>query len=193
MALFANKDVEIKQPPIDKVRDMKQQGLSNNQIIDNLQKEKIPSSLIFDALNQSDIKPETSEEIPITPLTPKSTPTLINNDSSSQPNNEELIEAIIDEKWNELLKDINKIIEWKNRMDQKISAMDQQVSDMRHEFDKLHIAVVGKIGEYDKNILEVGADIKAMEQVFKKILPSFTENVKELSRITKTVKNKKNS
>ncbi len=191
MALFANKEVEIKKPPVDKVRDMKQQGLSNNQIIDNLQKENVPSSLIFDALNQSDINPETPKDEPKL-LTPKPSPTL-STETSSQPNNEELIEAIIDEKWNELLKDINKIIEWKNRMDQKIAAMDQKVSDLKGEFDKLHTAVVGKVGEYDKNILEVGSDIKAMEQVFKKILPSFTENVKELSRITKTVKKKKSS
>ncbi len=188
MALFADKEVEPQKPPVDKVKEMKQQGLSNNQIIDNLQKENIPSSLIFDALNQSDIKPETPNEKPlITPSSPLISPV----SSSSQPNNEELIEAIIDEKWNELLKDINKIIEWKNRMDQKIAGMDQKITDLKNEFDKLHTAVVGKIGEYDKNILEVGSDIKAMEQVFKKILPSFTENVKELSRITKNVKSKK--
>lgn len=189
MALFANKEVELQKPPVDKVKEMKQQGLSNNQIIDNLQKENVPSSLIFDALNQSDIKPETPNEEP--KLAPEPTPGPSTITTVSQPNNEELIEAIIDEKWNELLKDINKIIEWKNRMDQKIAAMDQQVSDLKNEFDKLHTAVVGKVGEYDKNILEVGSDIKAMEQVFKKILPSFTENVKELSRITKTVKKKK--
>ena len=44
------------------------------------------------------------------------------------------------------------------------------------------------MGEYDKNMKEVGTDIKALETVFKKILPSFTENVAELSRITKRVK-----
>lgn len=98
--------------------------------------------------------------------------------------NEELIEAIIDEKWNELLKDINKIIEWKTETQNQLVQFEQQIKDMRDEFDKLHQAVVGKVGEYDKHILEVGAEIQAMEKVFSKVLPAFTNNVSELSRIT---------
>ncbi|MEA3399391.1 MAG: hypothetical protein U9R00_02675 [Patescibacteria group bacterium] len=102
--------------------------------------------------------------------------------------NEELIEAIIDEKWNELVKDINKIIDWKTNAEGRLSSMEQEIKDLKAEFDKLHQAVVGKIGDYDKNILSVGAEIKAMEKVFAKILPVFTENVSELSRITDDLK-----
>lgn len=105
--------------------------------------------------------------------------------------NEELIEAIIDEKWNELVKDINKIIDWKTTAEGRIAAMEQEIKDLKGEFDKLHQGVVGKIGEYDKNILDVGSEIKAMEKVFAKILPVFTENVSELSRITGDLKAKK--
>lgn len=105
--------------------------------------------------------------------------------------NEELIEAIIDEKWNDLLKDINKIIEWKNSTENRITKIEQQFGDLKDQYDKLHQAVIGKIGEYDKNILDVGAEIKAMEKVFAKVLPVFTENVSELSRITDTLKGKK--
>ena len=104
------------------------------------------------------------------------------------PTNEELIEAIIDEKWNDLLKDINKIIEWKNSTETRVSAMEQQMKDLQKSFDNLHNGVVGKIGEYDKHILDVGAEIQAMEKVFAKVLPVFTENVSELTRITDDVK-----
>lgn len=104
------------------------------------------------------------------------------------PTNEELIEAIIDEKWNELVKDITKIIEWKNSTETRVSAMEQQMKDLEKSFDNLHHAVVGKIGEYDKNILDVGAEIKAMEKVFSKVLPVFTENVSALTRVTDDIK-----
>ncbi len=43
-------------------------------------------------------------------------------------------------------------------------------------------------GEYDQNILNVGTEIKVMEKVFQKVLPTLTENVNELSRITKGMK-----
>ncbi|MGE0793588.1 MAG: hypothetical protein AB7V77_05420 [Candidatus Woesearchaeota archaeon] len=104
--------------------------------------------------------------------------------------NEELIEAIIDEKWNQLIKDINKIIEWKNITEVKVAKMEQQFSDLRKNFDDLHAAVVGKLGEYDKHILDVGAEIQSMEKVFAKVLPVFTQNVSELSRITDDLKGK---
>jgi predicted site-specific integrase-resolvase len=110
------------------------------------------------------------------------------NQQQFQTTNEELIEAIIDEKWNDLIKDITKIIEWKAIADSKLVSMQQEIKDMRNEFDKLHQAIIGKVGEYDQHILDVGAELKAMEKVFAKVLPVFTENVSELSRITDTLK-----
>jgi len=113
-----------------------------------------------------------------------SMPALATHDST----NEELIEAIIDEKWNDLLRDINKIIDWKNQTENKLVSITQEISDLRTEFDKLHQAIIGKIGDYDKNILDVGAEIQAMEKVFAKVLPLFTEKVSELSRISDDMK-----
>ena len=119
-----------------------------------------------------------------------STPPL-SSDNDMSVSNEELIEAIIDEKWNELVKDINKIIDWKVAAEGRLSAMEQEVKDLKDNFDKLHQAVVGKVGEYDQHILDVGAELKAMEKVFAKVLPVFTENVSALTRITDDLKSLK--
>ena len=102
--------------------------------------------------------------------------------------NEELIEAIIDEKWNELVKDIAKIAEWKTAAENKITSLEQELKDLRGQFDKLHQAVVGKIGEYDKHILDVGSEIQAMEKVFAKVLPVFTQTVSELGTVSDDIK-----
>lgn len=110
---------------------------------------------------------------------------------TQETSNEELIEAIIDEKWNELVKDISKIIEWKNNAQNQLAQFEQKFQDLQAQFDRLHNAVVGKIGEYDKHILDVGAEIQSMEKVFSKILPVFTQNVSELTRITDDLKSKK--
>ena len=121
----------------------------------------------------------------------------LNNNVQQNPNidpgmmaatNEELIETIIEEKWNELIKDINKIINWKNKTEEKVLKMEQQMKDLKDQFDELHRAVIGKIGDYDKNILNVGAEVKAMEKVFSNVLPVFVNNVKELNEITKKFK-----
>ena len=97
---------------------------------------------------------------------------------------EEIAEGIIDEKWEELMKSVDKIITWKDKADRKLERMEQKVTDLKERFETLHTGVLGKIEEYDKGIKTVGSDIKAMESVFKKIIPSFTENVGKLSRLT---------
>ena len=54
----------------------------------------------------------------------------------------------------------------------------------------MHKGILGKISEYDQNLVNVGTEIKAMEKVFEKILPSFTDNVQRLSRIVGSVSEK---
>lgn len=183
--------------PIDKVFSMRQQGLTNNQIIQNLQRLGYDSDQIFNAINQADIKGGVANT-PINDFSQETTqairqPPMQTSQSSEDYGSdrdriEEVAEAIIDEKWDELVKNINKIIEWKNKSDTRLSSLEQQFTDLKNDFDKLHQAVIGKIGEYDQNILNVGTEIKVMEKVFQKVLPTLTENVNELSRITKDFK-----
>ena len=98
---------------------------------------------------------------------------------------EEIAEAIIDEKWNELVRDINKVVEWKERTDNEIKRIAQEILNMKERFESLHKGVLGKITEYDHNLTNVGSEIKAMEMAFQKILPTFTENVNKLDRFVK--------
>ena len=125
--------------------------------------------------------PMSSQGMPQPPMPPHDMP-----DNHEQI--EELVETVIDEKWEEFSKNINKIIEWKNATEARVISLDQQFKDLKDDFSKLHAAIIGKIGEYDQNIQNVGTDIKAMEKVFQKILPTFSDNVNELSRITKNLK-----
>jgi hypothetical protein len=214
MALFAGK--KPAGSCVEQVKAMKMQGFSNDQIIASLQKDGYNSAEIVDALNKAEAPPPgypqqsmdygpAPRQENINPNYPppsgyRADPMMAQSQSqpmAQQTNSgydlssaEELIEAIIDEKWNDLVKDINKIIDWKNKTDTKITMLEQQFNDLKANFDKVHQAIIGKIGEYDKNLLEVGTEIKAMEKVFSKVLPIFTENVSELSRITDKIKKK---
>jgi hypothetical protein len=164
---------------------MKGQGMSNNQIIQSLQRQGYTSTQIFDALSASPAPapPAAYSAPPMQPMRMDPAPGFI-----AGTDNEEVIEAIIDEKWNDLLADINKVIAWKEATDTRIAKMEQQMTDMKESFDKLQAAVIGKVGEYDQHILEVGAEVKAMEKVFSKVLPVFTDNVAELSRVSEQIK-----
>jgi hypothetical protein len=105
---------------------------------------------------------------------------------------EEIAEAIIDEKWNDLVKTINKIIDWKDRTENIIIKIQGDFENLRKDYDNLTKGVLGKVGEYNQNISNIGVEIKAMEKVFEKVLPLFTENVHTLDRITKEMKDHHN-
>ncbi len=241
--------------PVDRVIAMRQQGLSNNQAIQILQREGYETTAIFDAMNQADIKGTVevgqSNTIQLNQQNQFNQSNQLNQQSQNQRNQnqlnegapmqmnaqqmnaqqmappmpqdsfnpqmqdslgdipqpndnnsfgsgkspelariEELAEAIIEEKWNEIVRSINKIVDWKDRIETRLTKLEQEVDGMKKDFDTLHQGVLGKIGQYDQNLTNIGAEIKAMDMVFQKVLPVMTQNVNELSRITRDLKSK---
>ncbi|MEE9525131.1 MAG: hypothetical protein V3V78_00810 [Candidatus Woesearchaeota archaeon] len=232
--------------PTDRILQMRQQGQTNDQIIQSLQQEGYSSSQIFDAMSQADIKGAVGGEVPQAEMPgappggpmPESQPIGMEQAPPPMPEMqapqaqapppmqapmppipemappmpemqapsaqlppmpvevdraaiEEVAESIIDEKWEELMKNVDKIVAWKEETEAKLVKMEQMMKDIKERFEALHQGVLSKVSQYDKGIKGVSTDVKAMEQVFKKILPTFTANVNELSRLTKKIKPKK--
>lgn len=169
--------------PIASVASMQAQGLSNNQIIQTLQRQGYQPTQIYDALAQAEAKKS------IEPMeAPGEMPPRSEVRAPVHPESEAIVEQIIEEKWQDLQKDLGKINEWKDLLTSRIDKLEQGVLDMRTDLDGLHKAIVARIGEYDKTLMDVGTEIKAMEKVFQKVLPELTGNIQELSRITKNAK-----
>jgi ribosomal protein L17 len=196
MAYYAPNNNPQSQPqsPVDMVKTFRSQGMDNNQIIQALQRQGLSSNIIFDAMNQVETAPSEQDQgqdrFQSYPVFSQNAPEPPRKATSPRDSttDEELIESIVEEKWNSLVKDLTKIIEWKNVTANKITSMEQKIEDTRREIEKLQSAVIAKIDDYDKNISSVGAEVKAMEKVFSKVLPVFAENVSELSRIAKDLK-----
>ena len=192
---------KTKDIPVDRIISLRSQGLSNDQIVQTLQNEGYRATQIFDAIKQAEIK-ESMEgpnslfissnlQNPIMPsLGGLSMPTQPQQTADIS-KMEEIAEAIIDEKWNILVENVNKIIDWKERVDSQISGLNEKISMLKQDFSSLQSAIVGKTGDYDKTMKEVSTDIKAMSKVFQKILPGFIEKVNELSVITENIKGSK--
>ncbi len=196
-------DVAAPGLPIEQVMALKQRGMNNDQIIPELERQGYNSSQIFDALNQANISggnigqsppdfgmPPQSDLPPGQPyagpeqqLEPTPSQDIINKEQI-----EEIAEAIIDEKWKEFEEDIRIIIDWKEKTETKVSQIEQQIKDLTNGLNNLQKSLINKISSYDRNITDVGTEMKAMEKVFQKILPSLTENVNKLDRMTKSSK-----
>lgn len=200
MALFDKKKTPAAEPaaektPTDIIREMRSQNYSNNQIVEYLQKQGLRSDEIFDAMNKAEAgtagSPPQMEQMPSAsfPSGPSFMPPMMEAGISKE-QVEEISESIIDEKMEDFIKEFKKITDWKEATETRLAVIEQKIEDMSKNFESLHSGVLGKIEEYDKGITEVGTEIKALEKVFSKILPTLTENVSELSRITQKLKSK---
>lgn len=191
--------------PTDYVINMQNQGLTPNQIIQILQRQGYSQRQIYDALNQASVKGavETAPNFQSVPtpeagiappmqgpsMSPPTPPHYSQQSPPQAPKDiEAAVESVVEEKWKEWEKKQDKEKEWKDKMDARITRLEQYVTDLKSDIDNLHRAIVSKIADYDKNLLSVGTEIKAMEKVFQKVLPTLTDSVGELSRITKDIK-----
>jgi len=194
--------------PVEQVSMMKQQGYNNNQIVQALQSQGYNTNQIFDAINQLALSAQAPPEQykqPETemqdygqnyeqPYQQQSFQSFQQPRETQKPGSidderiQEVAEAIFDEKWEDLAKEIKKVAEWKERSEDRIAKLEQQIMDLRISIDSLTKSMVSKISAYDQNIVDVGTEIKAMEKVFQKVLPTLTENVNKLDRMTKGYK-----
>ncbi len=208
MALF---DRQPQTSPLQQVLQMRQQGIPDNQIVQMLQKQGLHTQQVFDAMSQADlsmnmspsqqIPPEPSaeeysyppESYPLQQKAPEAYHDAYDVPSAAPPGNtddriQEVAEAIINEKWEELVKEVQKIISWKEKVEVDIQKLKDEQSALKDEFDQLRQGVLGKVGEYDERMRNVASELTAVQKVFKEVIPPFTENVAELSRITKGMK-----
>ena len=206
MALFGFGKKKSAQPqqsapgsPIEQVMVMKQRGMDNNQIVQELERQGYNSSQIFDVMNQMNIsganmgmeqppeygmpQQDFSYQQPY-PQQQFGQPEQ-REETVSKEQIEELAESIIDEKWKEFEEDVKKIIDWKDKTELRINQLDQQIKDLAASLNSLHKNIINKVSDYDRNLTDVGTEIKAMEKVFQKVLPSLTENVNKLERLSK--------
>jgi DNA-binding transcriptional MerR regulator len=229
MALFGiGKKREVQEQtapgsPIDQVRVLRQRGMSNDQIIPELERQGYNSSQIFDALNKLSMSEDSFGQGPKFnmpqqnfPPSPQASPPQTSYSQNSYPQTpptqqdpyapppfeeiqqqeapidksdiEEVAEAIIDEKWQEIEEGLKVVIEWKEQTETKIEQIEQRIKEVANNLNNLQKSMLGKISDYDKNIMDVGTEMKAMEKIFQKILPGLTESVNKLDRIAKSSK-----
>ena len=200
---------ETQSSPVEQVMSLNQQGYSNNQIVQALQNQGYNNSQIYDAINQANLAGPQSVEQPEVGMQdygqayqsyqqPQQSPQPAkeyesagaagSSDYLDDERIQEIAESIIDEKWEEFAGDIRKVIEWKGKSEDRLSKIEQQILDLRMSIDSLTKSIMSKISTYDQNIVDVGTEIKAMEKVFQKVLPTLTENVNKLDRMTKGYK-----
>ncbi|MBI2572295.1 hypothetical protein HYV86_00380 [Candidatus Woesearchaeota archaeon] len=184
--------------PTNQVMELRAQGLSDPLIMEELTKQGIPPDQVHMAINSLEMSNPAAEygapqgypsQQPAGRY-PSSMPSPPAARSSSSPEPtelysriEEITESLIDEKWDQLIGEVKKIIEWKERVEERQRAAENDLVRLKEDFKILHQGVLGKLDEYDTRMQDVGTELKAVGRVFKDVVPVFVDNVKELSSI----------
>jgi len=172
-------------PPslLQQVQQLQAEGRTDAEIVQYMQAQGMPPQQIYDALAQNVAsqgpEPVAPADHDIFGPEPKPEPKV------DEPSTEELIESIVDERWKKLKVELKKLEDWKSSQSTKVDKLEQGLSDVQSSVESLHKAIVGKLSEYDKSLLDVGTEIKAMEKVFQKVLPELTSSVQTLSGMAK--------
>lgn len=193
--------------PVSDVMDLRAQGLADSFISEELKKRGYSAQQIAMALSQADggenmglndfnsnypgqQMPAAPASYPAGPSYPTQPAAPAGADDGVFERIEETVENLIDEKWDELLGEVRKIIEWKEKFEEMHIKMQSDIDKLKEDFKLLHQGVLGKLDDYDHRMIDVDTELKAVGKVFKDVVPEFVENVKELSSITKIIKKK---
>jgi|SRR3989338_2149820 len=102
-----------------------------------------------------------------------------------------VVEAVVKEKFEEMTQGVGNLAVWKEKVNNDLIAIKQEILRMRQRSEGLQNAIAGKLGDYDQGIRDITTEMKALEKVFEKILEPLTSNIKELGRITEEMKKSK--
>jgi hypothetical protein len=198
---------------VDGVVGMRQQGVPDAAIAQQMQAQGVPLPQIQDAMTQADIKMRVSGQPPGMPGPDMTQPLMappmggpemsqqmqmgqmgqmgggmMPSEAPSGPSSEEIIERIIDDKWHVMQDKFDKFEESKSELLRQMQDLRDNLNDLRVKYAQLQEDSVVKIEEYNKELEGVGSQIKAMQRVMQNMIPVFAENVRQLNDIVSDMK-----
>lgn len=216
MNIFGKKENAAKgDVPSKKIENMRKAGLSDKDIIKKLKGEGFSYSQIEKALlhslkhNVSDDVTDAEDEIwkdeprrdeaptlediygkPDEPSGPSldeiMSPGIDEEDFAPELAIEELVEGVVNEKWEIFESELKKIRAEQETFTRKIKQIENLAASTMKE-TKAN-ALEKKFGELDDKIGEIEARINGVEKAFKQFLPSLTDNIRSLSRMVREVR-----
>jgi archaellum component FlaC/uncharacterized protein (DUF433 family) len=206
---------EFQRIPVQDVISMREQGLSNDQIITQLKAQGYSFSQIRDALAQADLKtsviapapiehyPKKEEEpiatptfpqlnlpppeVPPAPVAPTAPVTELPGEKSLE-DIERVLEEIIEEKWKEVGEKLNEFETWRTSFETKLSATETRINDINTRLSNIEQTIAGRVEEYGKAITDVNVQMQALERVLSKLVPSLSDSIKELRDVVEETK-----
>ncbi len=211
MNAFKKKDDDVPD-----VSAMLANGMSQQDIIDNLRQQGYDSTTIKNALitaikNQGNRpnapqqaqqvqqnEPETiSQNIQQTPqFIPQPRQESASNlqiNNSNIENIQQILEQIIEEKWKASASELNSLRSSLNINSNSIETIKDQIEKLGQRIDSIQNTMIGKTEEYNRTVSDVNVELQAFEKVIDRLIPAISDSIKELRDLIDDFKTKKDS
>ncbi len=210
--LFGRKKKEQKPIPIDEIKKMASRGMSDKDIIKELKHKGFDYKEIEKAMLQAVQEGVEQEPMPKPDIEAFSSPSdIFNPPVGAQPSAgelpafedivpegdeqsdiiiEELIEGIVEEKWEKFEGRASKIEESLERISTQIKQYDVKLSQGYSQ--KPYVEDDARMNEVVNRIEELDARVGGLEKAFKQFLPSLTKNIESLSHMIHEMKERTN-
>lgn len=101
---------------------------------------------------------------------------------------EEISESVFSEKTDELIKKIDELKDWQKKVISRLDLEEKEIGYLRGNMSNFKTGIVSRIDDMRKDIKTISIEIKVMEKIFSEIMPTFVENIKDLSEIVDKLK-----
>lgn len=142
---------------------------------------------------EPDTSPESQDSFDTQDLFPEEPPQVSYEDlpqlsqSQEQPV-EELVEGIVEEKWQHFQEELARFEEGLERLQADIKVMEEKIEASRRDIPEADTEA--RINEISDHIDDVNARVGGLERAFKQFLPSLTKNIESLTAIVNEMKSK---
>jgi len=97
----------------------------------------------------------------------------------------EIAEQVATEKINEYKEKTGDILNFKNRIQEKVSDIDERLKRIETSIDKLQHAIIGKVGEITENSSLIHKDLDNLHGTVQKLMDPLVDNINALKKMSK--------
>jgi len=102
----------------------------------------------------------------------------------------DIAEQIVEEKSNKLKKQVSDFAKFREEIVFTIEKINERLVKIENMFHELQISILGRVGEYGKDIKDIAKEMHATQDTFSKIVSPLSENIEELREISEPSKKK---
>ncbi len=95
----------------------------------------------------------------------------------------EIAEQIAEEKTSQIKKQIESFIKFREEIALDIEKMNERLLKVESTLNELQMAIIGKVGEYGRDIQNIAKEMHATQDSFSKILNPLTDNIRQMQKI----------